>query len=159
MHIGCDVDILLNGKVVHQAVNFGAVIGKDSVLVSIGETARYSDGNFEIKLILRPLSSITDEEVFEAFKAAGIYGLDIFRDADKIGVVGMNGVSAVMWVKTSSMPVGRFLEAWNNFPHKSQPECFEYMFVDYLRSKNFALPFMGMSVEQLIADGWIILQE
>lgn len=31
--------------------------------------------------------------------------------------------------------------------------------VDYLRSKGYALPFMGLSVEQLIEYGWVKIKE
>ena len=107
------------------------------------------------ELILRPLNSITDEEAIEAFSAAGIYGIEVFRDSDKIGIIGRNGISAAIWIKTSPLPVGRFLEAWNNFPNRPQPECFEYMLVDWLRSKHFCLPFCGLDP---IQEGWAILE-
>lgn len=155
-HIGCDVDILLKGKTVKFAVNHGAITGnRDSVLISTGELAKYSDEEFDIKLVLRPLESITDEEVFEAFNSAGLYGLEVFRDEDKIGIVGINGVSAVIWIKTSPLPIGAFLEVWNNIPNKSQPEYFEYMLVDYLRSKNFCLPFCGLDP---VSEGWAVFE-
>lgn len=31
--------------------------------------------------------------------------------------------------------------------------------LDYLRSKGFALPFMGISVEEMVQAGWIKLKE
>lgn len=140
---------------------FGMHVG--CPFVAYGEQNVVDVGNFEYclsdedcKLVLRPLSSITDKEVFEAFNSAGLYGLEVFRDEDKIGIVGRNGVSAVIWIKTSPSPIGAFLEAWNNIPGKSQPECFEYMLVDYLRSIGICLPFMGIDP---IEAGWAVLSE
>jgi len=35
----------------------------------------------------------------------------------------------------------------------------KYFIVDYLRSKGYALPFMGLSVEQQIEYGWVKLKK
>lgn len=63
-HIGCDVNIFLKGKPIMYATNCGVVTGvRDSVLISVGELAKYSDEEFDIKLVLRHISSLTDREV------------------------------------------------------------------------------------------------
>ncbi len=155
-HIGCDVDIRCGETVACYGVNHGSVFSNGNILVSTGELAKYSDADFDIKLVLRPLSSITNKEVFEMFVFAGFFGIDIIRDTDKIGVIGRNGNCAVIWIKTSPKPIGRFLEAWSNIKNKEQPDVFEYMIVDWLRSKNFAIPFYGLDP---IKEGWAILDE
>lgn len=40
-----------------------------------------------------------------------------------------------------------------SFEHYHQPS------IDFLRSKGYALPFMGLSVEQLINYGWVKLKD
>lgn len=68
-------------------------------------------------LLLRPLSSITEEEKHHAYKIS-FYGM---TDHEKIRA------------------------------------SVEY--ADIIRSKGFALPFMGISVEEMVAAGWIKLIE
>jgi hypothetical protein len=41
----------------------------------------------------------------------------------------------------------------------SKAEATKASVVDYLRSKGYALPFLGMSVEEQINLGWIKLKE
>lgn len=150
-HIGCRVNVFGMAEYVN-----GGVTWDDDGVFKFFDGHEYHPFDNNCKLILRPLSSITDEEVFEMFVFAGFFGIDIIRDTDKIGVIGRNGDCAVIWIKISPKPIGRFLEAWNNVKNKEQPEVFEYMIVDWLRSKNFALPFCGIDP---VSEGWAILEE
>lgn len=63
-HIGCDVNILLKGRVIRYATNCGVVAGaRDSVLISVGELSKYSDEEFDIKLVLRPPTALKEHEL------------------------------------------------------------------------------------------------
>lgn len=158
MHIGCKLaPPAFDGHILNGVMNdFGSDWYANALSIDGSKTIRQGVLIDYCKLILRPLSSITDEEVFEMFVFAGFFGIEIIRDNDKIGVIGRNGDCAVIWIKISPKPIGRFLEAWNNVKNKEQPEVFEYMIVDWLRSKNFALPFCGIDP---VEAGWAILEE
>lgn len=46
------------------------------------------------------------------------------------------------------------LSRYKMFPYLLSP-----FMIDYLRSKGYALPYLGLSVEEMIEAGWIKLQE
>lgn len=157
-HIGANVLVFGGARVKNGTYTLNSVRSRSDVGIELyfDNIPHAGNGNFDTcKLILRPLSSITGKEVFEMFLFAGIYGIDVIRDADKIGVVGHAGNCAVIWIKTSPKPVGRFLEAWNNIQNHPQPDVFEYMIADWLRANNFHLPFMGLDP---VEEGWAILE-
>jgi hypothetical protein len=118
------------------------------------------------KLILRPLSSITDEEAIDALtRATGLYIVAIERHSDKIVGVSMGsgsgniisgGGNVAMWLKTSPLPMGRFLETWSVIKGMDAPEYMDYIAFDYLRSLGFCLPFMGLDP---VEEGWAVLSE
>lgn len=85
--------------------------------------------NFHLKL--SPLSSITDED---AFVCAEIRGHDI----SKLTALEAKGLALI------------------RFPHHTD---ISFLLLDYLRSKGYALPWMGLSVEELINAGWIRLNQ
>ena len=84
-------------------------------------------------LYLRPLSSITYEEAIEVADIVGL--LIATKDKRKTLVDYLNN------------EMSREFESLGSHA------------VDYLRSKGFALPFMGYSVEELISAGFIKLTE
>lgn len=79
-------------------------------------------------LELTPLSDITDEDAIEVARHLARYKSDI--------------VNSVKEHLKENHPYGDYLE---------QPE------LDYLRSKGYALPWMGLSVEKIIEFGWMKL--
>lgn len=85
----------------------------------------------ECFLELTPLSQITDEDAIEV--------------AIQLGWIDHEEITQIHYAK-------EFLnnEEDDNCSFKSY--CF---IVDYLRSKGYALPYMGLSVEELISYGWI----
>ena len=104
-------------------------------------------------LILTPLSQISDEDAIEVarilygesdnfaieFNAAGItsvspYGLTCYGNT-----IDINWSGEVFYEAASSMSI---LKAY-----------------DYLRSKGYALTWMGLSVEQLVEYGWVKLNK
>ena len=118
------------------------------------------------KLVLRPLSSITDEEAIDVLtRATRLYIVAIERHSDKIvgagmgngnGNIIMGGGNVAMWLKTSPLPMGRFLETWSGVKGTDAPEYMDYIAFDYLRSLNFCLPFMGLDP---VKEGWAVLSE
>ena len=87
-------------------------------------------------LELKPLSSITDEDAIEIAK--------IFRWE--------NGVLEAQ-VKT-------FLSQYMDYHNSNISSIENFYLCDYLRSKGYALPWLGISVEDQIEYGWIkLIQE
>jgi hypothetical protein len=172
-HIGCKV---LIDEVSHQ-INAGCVFRKPNSQSAISPMPFlnfYLPEQFgavtmcavdRCKLVLRPLSSITDTEAIDVLTmATGLRIVEIERDSDKIVGVGMGrsagniisgGGNVAMWLKISPLPVGRLLETWNS-QGGEPPECMDYIAIDYLRSINICVPFCGY---EPIAEGWAILEE
>lgn len=86
-------------------------------------------------LILTPLSQITDEHALEVAKM-----LRYPKVKSNLHLLEM---------------VKRDLHSYFNFTNRNVP----LKVSDYLRSKRYALPWMGLSVDKLISFGWIMLKE
>ncbi len=82
-------------------------------------------------LLLTPLSMISDEDALQ---------------------VGM--LHDVPHLK-NTLIIGKAIIHWLNVNSKSRDLNIEI--IDFLRSKGYALPFMGLSVEQQIEYGWVKL--
>jgi len=85
-------------------------------------------GRITGKLMLKPLSSISDEDADEYLRLTGIqeFHRTIYLDSCK----------------------------------KLLQDDYDDIFrTDFLRSKGYALPWMGLSVDQMVEAGWIKLQE
>ena len=87
-------------------------------------------------LNLKPLSSISDEDAIEVSKIRGVRNNLSFFGKEFIGNL-FNDLYISELVSTA--------ERDNT--------------IDFLRSKGYALPWMGLSVEKLIEAGWIKLIE
>jgi hypothetical protein len=90
--------------------------------------------SFELEdawLQLKPLSAISDE------------------DAIKVGRLNP--------VMDNDLLVGKSICHWLDKRGTNRDITFEA--VDYLRSKGYALPWMGLSVEEMVEAGWIKLIE
>lgn len=83
-------------------------------------------------LLLKPLSSITNEDA----KKLSVIEAD-FRTDD----VWKRGKNIAKWIEDAQYSVG-------NLNTMMQ-------MIDYLRSKGYALPYMGLSVETMVEYGWI----
>lgn len=132
-HIGCDVSCFDTIKMV--GTNLGIVpTNTGAVLCHV----KYQNGVIvpefinHCKLVLRPLSSITD---MEAAECAKIMGYKDFADEMRIKYT----KAALQAMLTLRIEAGRH---WH---------C-----ADYLRSINICLPFMGLYP---IAEGWAILEK
>jgi len=102
----------------------------------------------EMFLLLNPLSQISDEDAVE------VSGFDSSINWN-------NGLEKQIWKNTFGFTVvsngtgliqkyGQFVIWERNLSHVQ---------FDYLRSKGYALPWMDLSVEEMIEAGWIKLNE
>lgn len=84
----------------------------------------------DMYLLLRPLSSITDDEAIEVAKILSVYPEDVLD-----------------WLN-------------GDITHEDFQTPFQFQHaIDYLRSIGIALPYMGLSVEKQVEYGWIKLKE
>ena len=83
-------------------------------------------------LTLKPLSSISDEDAIEVAKM-------VFGDRF-----------------SSHLIIGQSYAHWLN---KNPLYALDWKVVDYFRSKGYALPWLGLSVEEMVDAGWIKLIE
>lgn len=90
-------------------------------------------------LELRPLSSITEEEATEVANTVYPY----VTDSERVDL------DAIVKYLTGIYPIDGSEDTTNNMFH----------LCDYLRSKGFALPFMGISVDEMLKAEWIKLKE
>lgn len=104
-----------------------AVDGSDLAIVSTKKNTYY--------LLLKPLSFISDED---AIAIANFYGW-------KKGEEGFEDRILQFKIDLPCVSI-------NGYAHKHLPFVF-----DFLRSKGYALPYMGLSVEQMVEAGWIKL--
>jgi len=87
-------------------------------------------------LVLKPLSSIADEDIIEVAKLNG-WSEDLGeRYKERL-------LQFKIDIPCISTP---------GYKHRYLPEIF-----DYLRSKGYALSWMGLSVEEMVEAGWIKL--
>lgn len=94
--------------------------------------------NLNAPLQLKSLASITDEDAIEVYKIVGDTMFIEHNNPEglKRGIIRMLTEFTGSWLH-----VGNCIQA-----------------IDYLRSKGYALPYMGLSVEQLVEYGWIKLK-
>ena len=52
-----------------------------------------------------------------------------------------------------------FIKVLESYGHEFNDLILKHNQIDYLRSKGYALPWMGISVEQMVSAGWIKLIE
>jgi hypothetical protein len=119
------------GQNVHNGLNSG---GEEFQVAQINRfIIQYMENTF---LKLKPLSSISAEDAIEVGR---ILKID-FKPQYLINEVRE-------WIDC------RF--GFGRIEHRF--ECFEIL--DYLRSKGYALPFMGVGVETLVSWGWVKLHD
>lgn len=102
------------------------------------------------KLLLKPLSKISDEDAI--FFCGGIpEGYELF----KIYNLKKDGYLGVKIRSPYSESEIKFNEDGYRYDVKSPNRNWENL--DYLRSRGYALPWMGLTVEEMVEVGWIKL--
>lgn len=108
-------------------------------------------------LELKPLSTITDEDAKEISPMKTM----VLDDENKYIITSVSyferiqSLTVYFKYKDNETPdddEGFGHSSFTIFPFQSQ------YIVDYLRSKGYALPWMGLSVEKLVEYGWIKLK-
>lgn len=103
-------------------------------------------------LELKPLSQISDEDVIQGIM------LTYNKTYDELGkILEVNHYFTFSGITSIGLGCNsktfRSLHHWNGDRKIGSEEC------DYLRSKGYALPYMDLSVDNLIEYGWIKLKE
>lgn len=101
-------------------------------------------------LVLKKLSSISDEDVIEY--AINIQNIKI--DSEIIEVENHEDCVLFKIVHEGTS----YRTAYQVWHYDTRPHKLPQKDVDFIRSKGYALPWMGLSVEQLINYGWIKLK-
>lgn len=144
-----------------QKVRVWAVNG-DANVFKVGQTYMSKHILKNCSLLLKPLSSITNEDATEVAKILDFHdgdGLIIQRNKDHIGI----------YDKYNDEPFRlNTLYMYHNvleiFSKDERRKVFQYdlerllQVTDYLRSKGYALPWMGYSVEEMVQAGWVKLK-
>jgi hypothetical protein len=122
-------DMTVEAKARFFALYWGQEVLKASVYTH-EVSAAYNLKHKSFYLSLKPLSSITGVDTFEIGRILQVYPEDV-----------------VPWLNGDSV-------------HEDFQSAFTFQHaIDYLRSRGYALPFMGWSVEQMVEAGWIKLSE
>lgn len=116
-------------------------------------------------LNLKPLSSITDEDAIALSKIILEAPFSRYRN---INVTRNFSVTDFPYIMVSHKNLRHRLQidcTLVNFnileleeDVSSQIDMKPYACIDYLRSKGYALPWMGLSVDEMVEAGWINLQ-
>lgn len=152
-------------------------IGGNSIL-SFYDLNDISLGKIKAVLSLKPLSSISDEDLkviagfaHERYKSEwvvirhedkSIVHVECLGNLDETYHVSMIFDYATInanihWPKTETEPQQSFKRNIGEIDVSSRNPIAYILITDYLRSKGYALPWMGLSVEEMISAGWIRL--
>ena len=102
-------------------------------------------------LELTPLSQISDEDVIRGIMFT--YNKTYEDLVEILEVKHYNTFSSITTIKTGqNFKTSRSIHHWNGDRKIGSKEC------DYFRSKGYALPWMDLSVEDLIEYGWVKLK-
>ena len=103
-------------------------------------------------LELKPLSQISDEDVIRGIMLT--YNKTYEDLGDILEVKHYNTFSSITTTRAGeNFKTSRSIHHWNGDRKIGSKEC------DYLRSKGYALPWMDLSVEDLVEYGWIKLEK
>ncbi len=153
MCIGCEV--VVQTDVECYGTNFGIsnlkTDGRFACCVQYDENnSRVLEPHGYCKLILKPLSSITDEHAIECAKIAqdiNFTAKDISR-FDSHLVVGTSFYHFYLWFDIEDD------DSIVSFEVEGEPAAFrQFEVIDFLRSKSYCLPFAG---KDPIAENWAI---
>lgn len=115
----------------------------------------------ETRLELKPISSITDEDAIEVAKIV----LNYYK-SDKTIEIPINSKFVVnkihkdidVWFRDLLINIHTTTSTTSFVIDNKEFLSSPIDVYDYLRSKGYALPWMGLTVEQLIEYGWIKLK-
>jgi hypothetical protein len=116
-------------------------------------------------LTLKPLSQITDEDAIEVAKMmAASSSVYLHYEKTEWGVDRKNAIGRQIWVYEKNR-VGNtavsvcYINLSGSVYFKTESGirlyCDELRIYDFLRSRGYALPWMGLSIEEMVNSGWI----
>jgi len=123
------------GQTVMQVLPEKNVMGNSTLFTVNAKSASYRDFTTAYSIVLKPLSKITEEDaikVAEIIKARG----DSFRPNN---------------IKTTIQSI--FLE--RKHLYSVLDHYYFLCAIDFLRSKSYLLPYMDLSIDDLISYGWV----
>jgi len=104
-------------------------------------------GNNSTSLKLKPLSEITDEDAIEVAMLCFAYKEGYYITKTEILNDAKNeGHGLIKKIIDNKLPLSITAYAISGV-------------IDFLRSKGYALPWMGLSVEQMVDFGWVKLKD
>lgn len=108
-------------------------------------------------LLLKPLSSINDEDAVEIKKISMLQNKCDLSSINKIEFIKVKGGAINMCYEYKIH--WKLFKADTSYIVLKQGFNLKLSVIDYLRSKGYALPYNGITVEQQIEYGWIKLKE
>lgn len=99
---------------------------------------------------LKSLKSISDEDAING--AITLQGIKV--DNEIIDIKRHNDLITFNIIHKGC----NFISSYSFFHYASNPNRLSLNYTDYLRSKGYALPYMGLSVETMVEYGWIKLK-
>ena len=103
-------------------------------------------------LELKPLSQITNEDVIQGIMIT--YNKTYEDLGEILEVKHYNTFSSITTTRAGqNFKTHRSIHHWNGNRKIGSMEC------DYFRSKGYAIPYMDLSVEDLVEYGWVKLKE
>ena len=103
-------------------------------------------------LELKPLSQISDEDVIQGIMIT--YNKTYEDLGEILEVEHYDTFSNITTTRAGeNLKISRSIHHWNGNRKIGSMEC------EYLRSKGYALPYMDLSVEDLVEYGWVKLKE
>lgn len=126
------------------------VIDVDDILLLLNDEMANDVKNWLLYLI--PLSQISDEDVIQGIMFT--YNKTYEDLGEILEVKHYNTFSSITTTRAGeNFKTHRSFHHWNGDRKIGSMEC------DYLRSKGYALPWMDLSVEDLVEYGWVKLKE
>lgn len=150
-------DVLTREDGFHKFWKLGSEISVESAL-----SRHWYD--YKYYLELKPLSSISDEDAIEVAK------IMTFHDGKGLIIERKKNGEIEMYDRYNDEPhflntLFFFPDPFEIFSRDDNRNWFQYdaerflEVTDFLRARGYALPWMGLSVEQLINYGWIKLKK
>lgn len=119
-------------------------------------------GNNSTRLELKSLSSITDEDAIEVAKilVSNTFSKNLDVRVAKKSEVGEKVTSKIVYIGDIIVVIDslKIIGTYNGFIDIADFNIY-LSASDYLRSKSYALPWVGLSVETMVGYGWIKLTE
>lgn len=133
-------------------------------------TIEYLDGDRSNQwIILKPLSKISDEDAVEVAKIMAASSSVYFAyEKTEWGVDRKNATGRQVWVYEKNKSNNNSIavcyinfsgSVYFNTENGVRLFTDDLSVYDYLRSRGYALPWMGISVEKQIEAGWVKLEE